>query len=109
MDALLDEMESQLGDRDAYIRADLELHATILRATHNVLLAQLSDTIAEGLVASRDVTVRSDGSMEGALTQHADVIAAIASGDAERSARLMDVLVQRALSDIEMILAARIA
>jgi DNA-binding FadR family transcriptional regulator len=104
MHVLLAEMEQQLGDRDAYIRADLELHATILRATHNVLLAQLSDTIAEGLVASRDVTVRSDGSMEGALAQHADVIAAIASRNIDEAATTMDALVQRALADIEMIL-----
>lgn len=86
MRGLLAEMERELDDREAYIRADLELHATILRATHNVLLAQLSHTISEGLVASRDVTVRSDGSMVGALALHAEVIDAIESGQCRRGA-----------------------
>ena len=101
---LLAEMGRQLGDREAYIRADLELHATILRATHNALLAQLSYTISEGLMASRDLTVRSDGSMEAALALHAAVIAAIAAGDADRAQAVMSSLVDRALDDIRTIL-----
>jgi len=104
MRGLLQEMELALADRDAYIRADLELHATILRATHNALLAQLSHTISEGLVASRDLTVRTDGSMEGALALHADVIEAIAAGDEVRAAAVMTRLVERAMGDIESIL-----
>src|SRR5690606_18675459 len=49
-------MEQVLADVGAYAVADLELHAAILHATHNPLLAQLADTLAEGLAASREVT-----------------------------------------------------
>jgi GntR family galactonate operon transcriptional repressor len=106
MRAALAEMERHVADRDAYIQADLDLHAAILRATHNPLLAQLSQTITEGLVASRGLTVRPDGSMEAALPLHAAVIEAIASGDEERADGAMTRLVSRALGDLEAILGA---
>ncbi len=104
MRRLLAEMQEHLGDRDAHARADLELHSTILRASHNLLLAQLTHLISEGLVASREITVRSDGSMGAALVLHAEVVDAIDRHDAERAERLMTQLVQRALTDLQTIL-----
>jgi len=104
MRASLAEMRLHVADPQSYIRADLDLHATILRATHNTLLAQISLTITEGLVASREVTVRPDGSMEDVLPMHDDVIEAIATGDEARAEATMTRLVGRALGDIEMIL-----
>src|SRR5262245_8204985 len=47
---LYQQMESEIGDAEEYARADLALHKRILHATHNPLLAQLTDTISEGLV-----------------------------------------------------------
>jgi DNA-binding FadR family transcriptional regulator len=104
MQELVGAMQENLDDRDLHIRADLELHATILRATHNGLLAQLTHLIAEGLEASRDVTVRLDGSMEPAVALHAEVVAAIAAGDGEAAATAMASLVELARQDIRMLL-----
>jgi DNA-binding FadR family transcriptional regulator len=104
MRQLFGEMEREIGDAQRYAQADLELHATILRATHNALLAQLSHTISEGLVASREVTVRSPGASVASMPLHSDVVEAIASRDPDRAAELMAQLVGRALSDIEVIL-----
>jgi len=104
MRELFGHMEQEIGDPARYAQADLELHSTILRATHNLLLAQLTHTISEGLVASRDVTVRSPGASVASMPLHAEVVEAIAARDGERAASLMTDLVRRALADIELIL-----
>lgn len=107
MESLFGRMEESIDDPDTYARVDLELHSTILRATHNALLAQLSNTISEGLVASRDVTVRSPGANRASMPLHSEVVRAIAERDGERAAAVMTTLVERALVDIEAVFAAR--
>lgn len=111
MRQLFARMEAAVDDPEAHAEADLELHGTILKAARNVLLAQLTDAIFEGLVASRDVTVRSSGASIPATLRamplHADVIEAIAARDPERAADCMTVLVEQAGSDIERILGGR--
>ena len=107
MEGLFARMEESLDDPETYARLDLELHSTILHATHNALLAQLSHTISEGLVASRDVTVRSPGANRASMPLHFEVVRAIAERDAERAAAVMTTLVERALVDIEAVFAAR--
>jgi GntR family galactonate operon transcriptional repressor len=97
-------MEERVGDPDDYASADLELHAAILHAAHNALLARLTQAISEGLVASRDVTVRSPGGSERALPLHANVIDAIAARDADLAAESMTELVNQAIRDIEVII-----
>lgn len=100
-------MEQEIGDPVAYAAADLDLHAAILRATHNALLAQLTRTIGEGLVASRDVTVRSPGASARSMPLHASVVDAIAARDGDLAAARMTVLVEQAIRDIETILGDR--
>jgi len=109
MRELFSEMEREIGDPQRYAQADLELHAVIMRATHNALLAQLTHTISEGLVASRDVTVRSPGASVASMPLHAEVVDAIAAHDPDRAAALMADLVKRALADIEVILGDTLA
>lgn len=99
-------MEVSIDDPTAYAQADLDLHAAILQATHNALLAQLTETISEGLVASRDVTVRSTGASERSMPLHRGVIDAIAAGDGGLAADRMTELVEQAILDIEAILGA---
>jgi DNA-binding FadR family transcriptional regulator len=101
---LFGEMERQITDPARYARADMELHTTILRATHNLLLAQLTHTVSEGLMASRDITVRSTGASEASMPLHAEVVDAIVRRDGERAAAGMARIVERALADIERIL-----
>lgn len=97
-------MEACIHDPTAYAAADLELHAAILRATHNELLTLLTATISEGLVASRDVTVRSPGASMRSMPQHAAVVEAIAARDGDLAAKRMTELVEQAIRDIEVIL-----
>lgn len=100
-------MEGEIGDPAAYAAADLDLHAAILRATHNVLLAQLTHTISEGLVASREMTVRSPGASARSMPLHEGVVDAIAARDGDLAARRMTELVEQAIRDIETILGGR--
>ncbi len=106
MRRLCEQMEQQAGDPSAFMRADLRLHAAILRAAGNPLLLQLAHTISEGLQASRDVTVRSEGENLRAVPLHAAVVEAIAAGDEEEGALRMTLLLQQALHDIEAIMGA---
>jgi GntR family transcriptional regulator, galactonate operon transcriptional repressor len=107
MRAMYERMEREIGDPVAYAAADLDLHAAILRATHNALLAQLTHAISEGLVASRDVTVRSPGASARSMPLHAGVVDAIAARDGDLAASCMKDLVERAIRDIESILGRR--
>ena len=100
-------MQQHVSVPDDYATADLELHAAILHAAHNALLARLTQAISEGLVASRDVTIRSPGGSERALPLHANVIEAIAARDADLAAEQMTELVRQAIRDIETIFGAR--
>ena len=85
----------------------LDLHAAILRATHNELLALLTHTISEGLIASRDVTVRSPGANLRSMPLHSGVVDAIEKRDSELAAARMTELVEQAIRDIETILGTR--
>ncbi len=98
------QMEQHVDEPAAYIRADLRLHGVIIGAAGNALLAQLAQTIAGGLAASRDITVRSADASLRALPLHAAVVEAIAAGDETASAERMTTLLQRALDDIEAIM-----
>jgi GntR family galactonate operon transcriptional repressor len=106
MRKLCEQMERHADDATAYMRADLQLHAAILRAADNPLLLQLAHTVAEGLQASREVTVRSERGNLRAMPLHAAVVEAVAAGDEEAAASRMTRLLQLALDDIEAIMAA---
>lgn len=99
------QMERGVDDPAEYVRADLVLHEEFFVAADNALLTQLEHTLSEGLVASRDVTVRSPGASARALPMHLDVIESIAAHDSESSAAAMTILLQQALHDIEATMA----
>lgn len=107
MRGLYDRMEATISDPVAYAATDLELHAAIIGATHNVLLSQLTHTISEALVASRDVTVRSPDASRRSMGFHLAVVEAIGARDAARANREMVVLIEQAIRDIETIFQAR--
>jgi DNA-binding FadR family transcriptional regulator len=101
---LIGVMEQVLADVAEYAAADLELHAAILHATHNPLLAQLADTLAEGLAASREVTRHRPGGHAYSLPLHVSLVEAIERGDADAAEAVMGTLVSRSMDDIELVL-----
>lgn len=104
---LISTMERVVVDVGEYAAADLELHAAILHATHNPLLAQLADTLAEGLAASREVTRHRPGGHGYSLPLHASLVEAIERGDAAAAEAVMGTLVTRSMDDIELVIATR--
>ncbi|MFN8622854.1 MAG: FadR/GntR family transcriptional regulator [Chloroflexota bacterium] len=98
-------MESQVADVDRYAAADLELHAAILQATNNPLLAQLADTLSEGLVASREVTRHRPGGPAYSLPLHIQLVERIRARDGAGAEAAMAELIRRSVDDIELVLA----
>jgi DNA-binding FadR family transcriptional regulator len=102
---LVDELEAAADDPESYIPTDLALHAAILQATHNELLAQMTGAIAVALAASRRITVKAPGGPRSAMGLHREVVEAIGTGDADEAARTMAALVAGAAGDIEAVFA----
>jgi GntR family transcriptional regulator, galactonate operon transcriptional repressor len=100
-------MEKTVEDRDAFIDADLKLHAAILAAAHNELLEQLSTTVGTALLSSRLITVRRTGSSEASLPLHAAVVEAIAAHDAPAAELSMVSLIAMTRADIAAVLHGR--
>ncbi len=99
-------LDAVADDPDRYIPIDLELHAAILRATHNELLAHMTGTIAVALAASRRITVKVPGGPRSAMDLHRDVVAGIQAADAERASQAMEALIAGAARDIERVFPA---
>lgn len=107
MMTLIGVMEASVADVDRYASADLELHAVILHATGNPLLAQLADTLSEGLVASRDVTRHRPGGPAYSLPLHRQLVERIVAHDGPGAEAAMAELIRRSVDDIELVLGGR--
>jgi GntR family transcriptional regulator, galactonate operon transcriptional repressor len=100
---LLSELDSAAEDMDRYVAADLELHAAILRVTHNELLAQMIGTIRVALDASRRISVRAPGGPRRAMPLHRDVVMAIRNGDPIAARDAMNDVITDTARDIEAV------
>jgi GntR family galactonate operon transcriptional repressor len=103
---LLAALDRVADDNEQYIAADLALHATILTATHNELLGQMTGTIRVALAASRRITVRVPGGPRGAMPLHRDVIGAISNGDPDGARQSMSDLIAGAARDLNAVFGA---
>lgn len=85
-------MRDYLADRDEYRRIDIEFHLQVAAASHNALLYHLVESMREPMqdsmraVSRRRVTVEQDAY---AITAHANIVNAIAAGDANEAGRAM--------------------
>ena len=80
---------SGVGDDDAFMRADLELHAIIAAAARNAILARVVGSLAGLGVASRMATTHLEGMQERVVRDHRRIAAAIAARDAEAAERAL--------------------
>jgi GntR family transcriptional repressor for pyruvate dehydrogenase complex len=78
-----------LDDAEAFMWADIELHATIARAASNAVLCQLLDSIAVMGLASRRRTGRLAPVREQSARDHREIVAAIAAHDADAASAAM--------------------
>lgn len=97
-------MEMSVEDDNAYIAADMQFHAAIVKASHNELLEQIINTIRVALVASRKVTTQIPGGSSEALPLHYAVLDAIRRRQPQAAYQAMEYLINRAANDIERII-----
>jgi GntR family transcriptional repressor for pyruvate dehydrogenase complex len=81
--------EAHVGDDDAFMRVDLELHGLISEAAGNAILGRLMDSIAELAIASRITTTRIPGLKEQSALDHRRIVDAIAARDSGAAAGAM--------------------
>jgi GntR family galactonate operon transcriptional repressor len=104
---LLDRMSGSVDDVDAFVAADLELHAVILDAAHNEILARLAGTIRLVWNACQRISALAPGGRARAIDEHRAVVEAIRECDAQRAAAASEDLIKRAAGDLQSVLASQ--
>jgi DNA-binding GntR family transcriptional regulator len=83
--------QAQHAEENAYYYANERFHAIIYEASHNTYLAEQAAQLHRRLRVYRRLQLRARGRLASSFDEHAGVVEAIASGDAERAAaRLRD-------------------
>lgn len=92
-DALVRAFEEH--DIGAFTRADIELHASLLTASGNEMIAQLANVVAEALRAREEVLRNPENVSGVAVRLHVEVVDAVVSADAAQAeARMRDLLAE---------------
>jgi GntR family transcriptional repressor for pyruvate dehydrogenase complex len=89
LDELVQRAEAALGDAEAFLHADVELHDAIRAAAGNAVLGRFMESIAALGLASRRQTGSAREVRERALEDHKAIVAALRGGVAEEAARAM--------------------
>lgn len=77
------------GQTSEYYKANTQLHETLYEASGNTVLAEEAKRMERRLRPFRRAQLGMTGRPEDSMQEHADIIAAIDAGDAERAADLM--------------------
>lgn len=84
------EHASEIGDVDAYVRANLDWHVQVVRASHNELLIAFMSAIAQSVYVATDIEGFNSREVRGAVIRaHRRVAEAIHAGDGDAAARRM--------------------
>lgn len=81
LEAMLAEMDEIAGDEAAFVDLDVRFHRTIAGAARNSALADMLSNITSLLRIWMARSLRAAGETEGSRSEHAAIVAAIASGD----------------------------
>jgi GntR family transcriptional repressor for pyruvate dehydrogenase complex len=82
-------MTASMDDPEAYTRQDVAFHTAVVTATHNDLLAVLSNPVSDLLTEVVRVSLRVPDAVEDGLTYHRRILRAIRSGDAAQARQAM--------------------
>jgi GntR family transcriptional repressor for pyruvate dehydrogenase complex len=85
----VDDAAAALGDDDAFMRADLQLHGLIARAASNSILSRVIESIGGMGVASRRRTNSLPGLQEQTVEDHRAIVAAVEARDPPTAAAAM--------------------
>lgn len=96
------EQASSAGDIAGYIRANLDWHVEVVRASHNELLIAFISAIAQSVYVATDVEgFNSPEVRQAVIRAHRRVIDAIVARDGEAAARRMARHVSAYISDVK--------
>jgi DNA-binding FadR family transcriptional regulator len=93
-------MESGVGERDAYLAADLEFHSRILGSCHNELLEHLGRVLRAVLRATFMLTTSPSRSRRRALPLHRAILDGIVAGDEDAAENAAKILIADTAADI---------
>ncbi len=90
-----------------YVTPDLHFHQGLLRASHNLMLVQMSKALSALLRTSFEIsTSRKDGPA-GSMSLHRAVLDAVIAKDPDRAEKAILVLIDGAREDIDTVLKSR--
>ncbi len=84
--AMVEEDRALLGDARALARANRRFHGQIHLASHNRYLVQQLGMVHRSMALMATTSLAAEGRGEAALSEHADIVAAIAARDGDRAA-----------------------
>jgi GntR family transcriptional repressor for pyruvate dehydrogenase complex len=97
-------MTAGLSAQDRYIDADLRFHLAVAAATGNRIALRMMHALRDLLQRALASIYHIPGSPERSITQHREILAAIASGDAEAARQRMRDHLLRVERDIHDVL-----
>jgi DNA-binding FadR family transcriptional regulator len=91
---------------DDYITHDLRFHQSLLRASGNRMLAQMSEVLSALLQTSFEISTRKDNGPASSLSMHREVLDAVSARQPERAEQVILRLIDSARQDIDEVLLA---
>ena len=89
LQAIHDRLETQVDQRDAFFASNEQFHLSILRIAGNRWAAQIVADLRKVMKLNRQLSLLKQGRIEDALTEHQEVMAAIAAKDGEAARAAM--------------------
>jgi DNA-binding FadR family transcriptional regulator len=90
----------QRGDRDEFLRLDIEFHAAVLQASGNPMFSQLHNLVAEVLTGRTEHGLMPQLPDHEALQLHVDVASAIQRGEANAAHAAMSRIVEQSTEEM---------
>jgi GntR family galactonate operon transcriptional repressor len=91
----------EAGDADAYVKADLQFHTTILIAAGNIYLMNMRDAITNMMHQSFSISRRVAGAERLSLPLHYDLLMGLKRRDPVGAGNAIDRLIARAEQNLE--------
>ena len=94
--AMVEDDRALLGDAHALSRANKRFHRQIHLASHNRFLVQQLDLVHRSMALMATTSLAAEGRSEGALAEHAQIVAAIEAHDGEAAYQALRTHISRA-------------
>jgi len=90
-----------------YVTPDLHFHQGLLRASHNLMLVQMSKALSALLRTSFEISTSRQDGPAGSMSLHRAVLDAVIAKDPDRAEQAILVLIDGAREDIDEVLKSR--